>query len=141
VGGGGGIGGGRGPVRAPSGQVLPGPIPTIGNPRADRAGGTVSVDFTQPMNPTRVGSPGAYELIGAGSDGVFGTPDDVRFTIIDARYDQIRRRVVLTVAGGLPEGMALQLTADGLALTSASGVALDGDGDGHRGGSYVTRIV
>ncbi|MGE3821571.1 MAG: hypothetical protein AB7I30_19345, partial [Isosphaeraceae bacterium] len=139
--GGGGGGGVTRPTRAPSGQVLPGPIPTIGGVKADRIRGTVSIGFTQPMSPTSVGSIGAYQLIGAGADGVFGTADDVVFTITGARYDGPSRTVALTVAGGLPAGMALRLTVDGLALASGLGVALDGDGDGHRGGLYVGVIA
>lgn len=130
-----------GPSRAPSGQRLPGAIPTVGGVSADRTGGTLSIGFTQPMSPTSVGSTGVYRLIGAGADGLLGTADDVAFTITGARYDGPSRTVVLTVAGGLPQGMALRLSVDGLALTSAVGVALDGDRDGHRGGLYVTDIA
>ncbi len=103
----------------------------------------LTVVFSQTPNDIDAAASSLYQLRGAGPDGVFGTSDDVVYTVT-ASYQTGTNQVVLAVNGGaLPPGL-YQLTI----LSSASGsvhnlagVELDGDDNGTPGGNYVTTFT
>ena len=99
------------------------------------------VTFSKPVNPIDAGSSAVYELRKAGSNG-FGSTDDVIYSLTPT-YNAATNTVTLTVNGlgngALPAGnyrfTIFSVGAD--TIHDLSGNALDGDGDGSAGGSFV----
>ncbi len=107
------------------------------------AGGTsltvsqIDVTFSEPLNSIDAIAPANYGLRGAGDDGVFNNGDDNLYGLTPS-YVPGSTLVTLAVGGGaLPDGR-FRLTISGTSsIHDASGLRLDGDGDGAAGGDYV----
>ena len=92
--------------------------------------------FSEPLDPARAQDLGNYRLILIAHGGRLHLP--VRLS--GAVYDATSRTVTLRPARPLPLRFRYMLTVNGTSPTGvsgASGVLLDGDGDGQPGGNYV----
>ncbi len=100
----------------------------------------ITVNFSQPLNDIDATASTLYALIGAGPDGVFGTGDDLTYSLTPG-YSPGTQQVLLRISGGvLPTGQ-YQLTIisnSASSIHNLSGIALDGNNDGTPGGNYVT---
>ena len=99
---------------SPLGADVTSPIVSLIDPVENSSeptfGGTITIEFNEPMRESGAGSvnnPGAYQLIGAGEDGVFGSTDDVIIPITGVAYDPATLTAVLTV-----DAVALPLADD-----------------------------
>nr|WP_320190743.1 C25 family cysteine peptidase [uncultured Desulfobacter sp.] len=96
-----------------------------------------TVRFSNEMNPVTVNDCNNWELIEAGQDSLFGTSDDIAFSlnILPSDIDGLNANITID-NGILPVGK-YQLTAYSNGLTDISQNPLDGDGDGIAGDNYV----
>ena len=112
----------------------------------------IQLTVSEPLNDIDASAAANYQLIGAGPDGQFNTPDDVRYTLVPS-YVSGSTLVTLRITaasslagaalpwtGALPPGQ-YQLTVfsnpAGASIHDLSGLQLDGDGDDVPGGNYV----
>jgi subtilisin family serine protease/PKD repeat protein len=98
-----------------------------------------TISFSQVMDPNTVNNLAYYELRGAGPDNIFGTGDDVFYTITTSATYMLGTNSMTFNIGGPPfiNGLhRLQLVSGGLA--NPFGTALDGDGNG-TGGDHFFR--
>jgi hypothetical protein len=127
---------------SPLGIQTSGTIPPVG---------TLSINFSEAINSVDANAPAAYELRGAGPDGLLDTSDDIRYTVVP-NYVGGATGVSLSITGAttltgtaLPWSGALpvgqyRITVFSLAsggIHDLSGLALDGDSNGTAGGNYV----
>ena len=121
------------------------PLLTATNPTAIQSGGTaaplsqIALTFSKPLDVIDALAPTDYQLIGAGPDGVFGTADDVAYTLVPQYTPGSIQVTLVDPAGYLPSGL-YQLTVFGAAsggIHDLSGNLLDGDANGTPGGNYV----
>ena len=102
----------------------------------------LQVTFSEPVSAIDVGSAAVYELREAGTNG-FGSVNDVVYSLTPS-YNSATNTVTLTVnglAGGVLPAGQYRLTVfstSGDTIHDLSGNALDGDGNGTAGGSYVS---
>lgn len=108
--------------------------------------GSVRLVFSEPLDPRMAVELWNYDgqVVGADSDGRFGTRDDRSLRLAHASYDEGSRSVTLTPAVPLPPNglyrvrinrpLATGAAAQG--VTDRAGNQLDGDGDGQPGGSF-----
>jgi len=103
----------------------------------------ITVLFSQPPNDIDAAAASLYVLRGAGPDGLFGTADDVVYSLTPT-YQHGTDQVQLAINGGtLPAGL-YQLTINSSANSSVhnlAGVALDGTGGGVAGINFVTAFT
>ena len=106
---------------------------------------TISVNFSNELNPIDANAPAEYELRGTGPDGVFGTADDVIYALTP---DYTLGSTVVTLSftapgGGLPPGdYRLTIFSDAVrSIHDLQGIELDGDGNGTPGGDYVRTFM
>ena len=127
-----------------TGDVTP-PTVSATTPAEIHAGGTageltqIAVTFSEPVVLIDATAPANYELRGAGADGAFDTADDFVYTL-SPQFTVGSRDVRLDIVGGTRASGRYRLTVYGQAgrgVHDASGVLLDGDGDGSAGGQYV----
>jgi len=108
-----------------------------------QSNGQITVVFSQPPNDIDALAPSLYALVGAGPDGIFGTADDIDYTLTPA-FTAGSSTVTLTITGGsLPPGQ-YQFTIFSNAASSIhnlNGIELDGDGNGTPGGNYVNTFT
>jgi len=114
-------------------------LPTNAPPAA------ITLVFSENLPAGSGGNPAGYELIEAGSGGVFDDGNDVPFVLTPVytpgAYDSDCSTVVLNIAAApLPPGR-YRLTAGRGILSDAAGNVLDGDGDGTAGGGYVRQFT
>ena len=96
----------------------------------------ITLSLSEAINEIDANAPAAYSLLFSGADGVFGNLDD---NLIDVAptYEAGSTSITLTTAESLASG-SYRLTLFGsTTLHDASGLRLDGDGDGTAGGDYV----
>ncbi len=122
--------------------TTPAPINSDGS--VNQLTGTISVTFSNELNPIDANAPAEYELRGTGADGVFGTADDVLYALTPS-YALGSTVVSLSFAvppGGLPPGdYRLTIFSDAVrSIHDLQGIELDGDGDGIAGGDYVRHV-
>ena len=108
--------------------------------------GEIRLTFSEEINPIDARSPAAYELRGAGTNGLFGDSDDIVY-VLQPSYSPGQNTVVLSAAlttgplpgGTLPIGMYRITAFAGVdsAIHDLSGNRLDGAGVGAEGGVYV----
>jgi hypothetical protein len=111
-------------------------LPPDGGATAD-AFGSVQVGFSEALDGISARSPANYELLFAGSDGVFGSPDDTRIAI-SPEYSTLGASVTLHFQDGvLSDGLYRLRLSGTLGLFDTAGNLLDGNGDGTPGGDYV----
>ncbi len=125
------------PSAIQSNGVLAGPI-------AD-----VRLTFTEEMNPIDARSPAAYELRGAGINGLFNDADDIVY-VLTPGYTPGQNTVVLVPSlssgalpgGTLPTGLYRVTVLANItsSLHDLSGNRLDGNGDGNEGDNYVRQF-
>ncbi len=96
---------------------------------------TIVLAFSEPMTAARAEDTANYRLVAAGRDHRV-------IAIRRARYDAASRSVSLRLAGPLPAGRTYWLTVAGTpgALTSATGLPLDGAGTGQPGNDYLVHF-
>ena len=94
---------------------------------------TLSINFNQVVIGANIAA--NYQLQSAGPDGLLGTADDV---MVPLTASYTGTTATLTVPP-LPENV-YRLTVDD-AIVNSLGNKLDGDGDGYRGGNWVTDFV
>jgi nitrous oxidase accessory protein NosD len=115
-----------------------------GRSTKDDAVGRLSVEFSENLDAATAGSPASYELAEAGADGIFGTADDIAWTLTPAyaagATDGDSARVDLDLGGSLPAG-SYRLTVQSAAIRDLAGLPLDGDDDGAAGGDYSRRFT
>ena len=138
--------------RGDSGDATP-PQVVSSNPSSIQANGVVAAPvgevrliFSEEINPIDARSPAAYELRGAGANGLFNDSDDILF-VLQPSYSAGQNTVVLTAAaatgplpgGSLPVGVYRVTVFAGVdaAIHDLSGNRLDGASVGVEGGNYV----
>ena len=84
-----------------------------------------------------VNSPGAFSLTYLGADGVAGTADDMPVTLSWDEYLIAGNEVTLTVGGPIDQVGDYQFSANASVVSNPFGTALDGNGDGTGGDSWV----
>jgi len=101
-----------------------------------------TVAFSQVMDPNTVNNMANFELSGAGPDNIFGTGDDVFYTVSSSvNYMLGTNQMTFSVGGPLfINGLhRLRLVSGG--LTNPFGTALDGDGNGTGGDDFIRNII
>ncbi len=91
------------------------------------------------LNVASASDPNSYKVITPGRDGLFGTGDDARVIVTSAAYDPYAGTVTLSTRARFRQNQFTLVTANGSgtnALLSASGVPIDGNGNGLPGGDY-----
>lgn len=100
----------------------------------------LTVEFSENLDATAAGSAASYELLEAGSDGLFDTADDtavaVTPTYAAGATDSDASHVDLALGAALLPG-SYRLTIAAAAILDKAGVQLDGNDDGAAGGDYV----
>ena len=121
------------------------PTVTATNPTAIDAGSAtapvsqITLTFSSALNSVDASSSSSYTLVGAGADGVFGTSDDVSYSLTP-QYTAGSNQVTLVNPGGPLPGGLYRLTVLSSAtggIHDVNGTLLDGDGNGTAGGNYV----
>ncbi len=103
----------------------------------------IVVTFSQQMTVAPAENPANYRLVGSGPGHRSGTLSDYVIPIRRARYDAATESVTLRLARPLRPDRTYSLTANGTsagALTSVSGMPLDGAGTGRPGNDAVVRF-
>ncbi|WP_435021367.1 Ig-like domain-containing protein [Tundrisphaera sp. TA3] len=101
------------------------------------------VQFNTALDPASAVDLSNYVLVSAGRDGRFGTRDDRRIVLRSATYDPATRSVSLTTGTRINLNGKYQLTLRGSGanpLRGATGLAVDGNGDGIGGDDQLIRI-
>ena len=101
---------------------------------------SVTVTFSEPVNPVDAVSNNAFTLRGAGPDGLFGTTDDRIVTLV-ATYAGGTTLSLAPLGGGTLPTDTYRLTSPSNAATSSgihdlSGNVLDGDANNTPGGDF-----
>ena len=80
-----------------------------------------------------------YQLVGAGPDGVFGTSDDITYTLTPQSVSDSNQVTLNIAAGSLPPGLYRLTVLAGATggIHDVNGLLLDGDNNGTPGGNYV----
>jgi hypothetical protein len=112
----------------------------------------IQLTFSEALNDIDANAPANYQLIGAGSDGQFGTADDVYYSLTPAYAGNATTLtlniigaatsagIALPYGGQLPSGqyrLTVYSNPTGAGLHDLSGLKLDGDANGTEGGNYV----
>ncbi len=136
--------------RGASNDIAPPAI--VGTGPAGIFAGSTAAPFNQftlitsePINRIDAQASANYRLLGAGPDSVFGTLDDITYTLTPSYVDG-SNTITLTVAAGQLPGGLYQLTVFSNDITSTglhdlSGLLLDGDGNGSQGGAFVRNFA
>ena len=94
------------------------------------------VRFDQIMAPGTINVAGAFRLVYAGADGVFGTGDDAPIALSWDEYLISSNEVSFHGVGAFPGAGDYRVTADASVLANPFFTALDGNGDGNPGDSW-----
>jgi hypothetical protein len=100
----------------------------------------ITLTFDEKMQPIAARSPAAYELRGAGPNGMLGDSDDIIYAL---QPSTIAGQTTVTLTAAVPESLPVglyQLTVRGglsTAIHDLAGNRLDGDENGVAGGDYV----
>ncbi|MBI1397472.1 MAG: tandem-95 repeat protein, partial [Betaproteobacteria bacterium] len=95
------------------------------------------VNFSEALDGISARSPANYELVSAGADRTFGTPDDSYITLKPG-YSFPETNLTLQLPDGvLPDGLYRLKLSGTLGIFDTAGNLLDGNGDGTPGGDYV----
>ena len=98
---------------------------------------SLQVAFSESLDGISARSPANYELMSAGVDGIFSTPDDVKIAIKPA-YSFPETNLTLQLLNGvLPDGFYRLTLSGSNAIYDTAGNKLDGNGDGTGGDDYV----
>ncbi len=101
--------------------------------------------FNTALDPARAQDPANYSLVALTGNRVGPTRAGTAYAFASATYDPVAHTVTLVpVNRGLVLRVVYQLTINGSAatgLTSASGLPLDGQGNGTASGNFVTNIT
>jgi hypothetical protein len=103
----------------------------------------IVLSFDRPLDPATAEDPDSYRLVLPGGDHRMGTGDDLLVPIVRATYDDQARTVTLEPRHRLPylAFARLEVRSGGdSGVFGEGGLALDGDGDGQAGGSFVARF-
>ncbi|MBC9882178.1 LEPR-XLL domain-containing protein, partial [Bradyrhizobium sp. INPA01-394B] len=98
---------------------------------------SINLNFSETLDVTSANSNANFQLIEAGADGKFDTPDD-RIVAIVPSYASASKVVQLSLSNGpLADGFYRLTVSKASGLLDSAGNALDGDGDGAAGGAFV----
>ena len=98
---------------------------------------SVQVSFSEALDGISARSPANYQLISAGPDGVFSTPDDIKIAL-KPLYSFPETNLTLQFGNGVLADGLYRLTLSGTkAILDTAGNKLDGNGDGVGGDDYV----
>jgi hypothetical protein len=103
----------------------------------------ITLMFVEPLNYISARSPALFALLEAGPDGAFDTGDEVNVPLAGVSYAAGALGVELSFAAPLPEGRyrLTLLGGGGNAVFDLAGNALDGDGNGAAGGTFVREFT
>ncbi|MFN7574587.1 MAG: S8 family serine peptidase, partial [Planctomycetota bacterium] len=97
--------------------------------------------FTQIMDPAAMNNIANYQLLGAGVDKLFGTSDDVTYTLNAQTYQIGTNLLNFKInEGTLPYGK-YRLTVTSGGVQNPFGTDLDGDNNGSAGGDFVSEFT
>ena len=97
--------------------------------------------FSGPLEPGSAQNPANYTITTPGPNGVIGDGDDGRVPVAQAIYNPLNNTVVVIPRIRLLQNHFAQIRVSGdgpSAVLSASGAAIDGDGNGVAGGDFLT---
>jgi hypothetical protein len=97
----------------------------------------LTVTFSESMNGVDLRAASNYQLVGAGSNGVFDDGDDVLYALVVATLAENAGAMLSVVGGELSTGRYRLTVLGNDSLHDLAGLSLDGDGDGTAGGDYV----
>ncbi|TAK80239.1 MAG: tandem-95 repeat protein, partial [Aquabacterium sp.] len=102
---------------------------------------SLQIDFSEALDRISARSPANYELLSAGVDKVFGTPDDTRINLKPGYSFPETNLTLQLVDGVLAEGKYRLKLSGTLGIFDTAGNLLDGDGNGTAGGDYVREFT
>ena len=113
-------------------------LPAAGAP-TDAVFTSITLNFSEALDPISATSLANYQLIAAGPDGNFGTADDISYALTPV-YSATSQSVTLVLTNGaLPNGYYELVVSPKGGLLDASGNALVGNGGA--GTAYVAQFV
>lgn len=130
------------PSSSPDGQLAP-TVTSLRRFGSNRRPTSLVVAYSRAMAEASVEDLANYALVTAGADGRFGTLDDGRIALSTAEYNTTTNEVILTTRRPYSLHQAVQLTINGTtttAVTSLTGVKLDGNYSGQAGSNFVRRF-
>jgi parallel beta-helix repeat protein len=102
---------------------------------------SLQVGFTEKLDGISARSPANYDLLSAGADGIFGTPDDRHITVKPG-YSFPETNLTLQLPDGPLADGHYRLTLSGtLGILDTAGNLLDGNADGVGGDDYVRNFT
>ncbi|MBI5618467.1 MAG: tandem-95 repeat protein, partial [Gammaproteobacteria bacterium] len=102
---------------------------------------SLQIDFSETLDGISARSPANYDLLAAGADGLFGTPDDTHIALKPGYSFPETNLTLQLVNGVLAEG-TYRLTLSGtLGIFDTAGNLLDGNADGTGGDDYVREFT
>ncbi|MCW2284563.1 parallel beta-helix repeat protein [Rhodoblastus acidophilus] len=105
--------------------------------KTDAAFSSITLNFSETLDPISAASAANYQLVAAGPDGKFGTADDIAIPLVVV-YASSSQSVTLAFAKGpLGDGLYQLTVSKNGGLLDSSGNALDGDSNGTAGGAFV----
>ncbi len=114
-------------------------VPEDGSVTENTSITSFQVDFDKVLDPTSANTASNFELLNAGTDGVFGTADDETVaTSLASQYMVGSNQVTINVDSGSLEVGEYRLRVVAGGIVDPFGAALDGDADGVAGGDYQT---
>uniref|UniRef100_UPI000A9B5DF0 Ig-like domain-containing protein n=1 Tax=Methylomonas koyamae TaxID=702114 RepID=UPI000A9B5DF0 len=115
-------------------------LPTDGG-TTSAAFSSLQIDFSEALDRISARSPANYELLAAGADNNFGTPDDTRIAVKPG-YSFPETNLTLQLTDGvLAEGKYRLRLSGTLGIFDTAGNLLDGNADGVAGGDYLREFT
>ena len=103
----------------------------------DAAFTSVSLSFSEALDRVSALSAQNYQLVEAGADGQFGTPDDKAIAVSPSYVAGSNTLTVNLVNGALANGYYRLIASPTNGILDTAGNPLDGDGNGSAGGAFV----
>ena len=103
----------------------------------DSAFTSIALNFSEALDQTSATSVANYQLVEAGADGKFDTPDDVVIALAPTYAVGSSRLSLGLVGGPLPVGHYRLTVSPNSGILDTAGNPLDGDGNGTAGGAFV----
>ncbi len=98
---------------------------------------SLSLTFSERMDPATVLAADAFQLQEAGADGLLNTPDDIPITVtVGSAFNQFSRSVSLQLQQG-PLDSGLYQFSVANSVRDRAGNQMDGDGDGNGGDPFL----
>ena len=103
----------------------------------DAAFTSIALNFSEPLDPSSATSALNYQLVEAGADGKFDTPDDKAIAVSPTYAAGSSTLTVNLVNGALANGNYRLTASPNNGILDTAGNPLDGDGNGSSGGAFV----